>query len=241
MFNEKLGYQITVLNYENISKYVDMSKYFNHPMIKTSSPQFISDVVRIVVIRNLGGIWLDASIIINAPLDFFNGYARRYNAEFVGYYLGAWTTANTPMIESWAFASESQSNLMIDWQNQLDILLEYPSKQAYIDNLKKLGVNFWKLPACEYFVVFCALQYLLQFPKHEYRIFVFKAENTAYKFLADNITNFAIDSGPKTDNEGTAALDRLIRGDYRSCDIVKLSGMYRDQLLKKNWQKIFAT
>jgi len=152
------SYSIVILNKDTIGSY-------SIP-VTSMSQQFISDLVRLAVLSKHGGIWMDASVYLHAPLDWVHTYQKRDSCEFVGY--DQPTREGYPGIESWFFACIPQSRFVTDWKNEFFKSLTYPSISKYITHLKKkINVNHLYDP--HYLCIYASAQALVQRP-HNYSL-----------------------------------------------------------------------
>ena len=75
-----------------------------------------SDVVRLHLVAKFGGVWLDASTLLNAPMPFVEGVYAAKGPAFVGFYHNGYVQVPCwPMIEGWAFAARPGSVFMKRW------------------------------------------------------------------------------------------------------------------------------
>ncbi len=65
------GYETILLTKENISKYIDISDIINLYESGSISIQFMSDIIRMRLLRKYGGFWCDSTIAVANP-DFFD-------------------------------------------------------------------------------------------------------------------------------------------------------------------------
>ncbi len=72
------GYELTMLDKDNISSYIDLSDVL--PLYKNGeiSIQFFSDIIRMRLLRHHGGFWVDSTMAI-MDKDFFNDIESSYS------------------------------------------------------------------------------------------------------------------------------------------------------------------
>lgn len=78
-------YKIIVLNKGNLSTYLPQVDFASMKHVNDSVQRF-SDFVRVHVLAEHGGIWIDASTICQAPLDWIQQIQHEKDVEFVGYF-----------------------------------------------------------------------------------------------------------------------------------------------------------
>ena len=157
------NYTIHIINKDNLKDYAPID--FSMPFMPTN--QLKSDMIRLYVLAERGGIWLDASVYINASLDWIHGYQRKTKCEFLGYDQHKWTKHYC--IESWFLACIPTSPFMNDWKNEFFKIQQFDSIPKYIDTLVQDGINLTHLCNKEYLVVYAAAQRLVQC-KNNYKI-----------------------------------------------------------------------
>lgn len=77
-------YKVIILNEDNIKNYVDLPSFvYERALDKDFSSKPItifSDLLRVVLLSTYGGVWMDASLYLSAPLD-----EKILNCEFFAY------------------------------------------------------------------------------------------------------------------------------------------------------------
>jgi Capsular polysaccharide synthesis protein len=74
------------------------------PKYKTLIPTHQSDWIRLYLIMTYGGVWADASIIINSEKAMDELWEKTH--DFVGFYNGGKQNGIYEIVESWCFASK---------------------------------------------------------------------------------------------------------------------------------------
>jgi FkbM family methyltransferase len=107
-----IGYKIHLLTDKNISDYIqDIPDYFSN-----LCPAHQADFVRINVICDYGGIWLDSDTLVVDSLDSLFDYIETKNGFFI--------KQNNNIFINGIFGSRSNTPLMIEWKKQMRILLD---------------------------------------------------------------------------------------------------------------------
>ncbi|RKP18536.1 hypothetical protein ROZALSC1DRAFT_29792 [Rozella allomycis CSF55] len=79
-------------------------------------PQFKADWIRLAVLSEHGGIWLDASILITRDLGYIHEKQRWMRAPVYGYHLDGYTVdGNFPVFENWLIAAVRDSATINAW------------------------------------------------------------------------------------------------------------------------------
>ncbi|KAJ3317734.1 hypothetical protein HDV06_001288 [Boothiomyces sp. JEL0866] len=141
-------------------------------------PQRISDFIRLAALEKHGGIWLDASMILNCPLNWVNAYQSQFSSEFVGYYLNRFTTRREfPVVENWFLAAVPHSQFITDWKTEFYKINEFDSVDGYVQYILK-DTDTQNIDAPHYLTMHIAAQKVLQ--TKQYNLTLLKAEDTPY-------------------------------------------------------------
>lgn len=107
-----IGYKIHLITDKNISDYIkDLPYYFSN-----LRPAHKADFVRINVICDYGGIWLDSDTIVLDSLDSLFDYIERKDGFFI--------KQNNSILWNGIFGSKAKTPLMIEWKTQMKNLLD---------------------------------------------------------------------------------------------------------------------
>ncbi|PAT41658.1 mannosyltransferase [Vandammella animalimorsus] len=150
------------------------------------SPQKLADWLRLALLQRHGGIWLDASTILTAPLDWVLQAQQAHGSEYLGFYLQRFTTsAQYPVVENWFMAAAPGSAFVHAWQREFDAEVVPRGNSGYLQHLQALGL----LPALqqaidapEYLSMHLAAQRVLQRDDAHYRLTLWPAEASAFAY-----------------------------------------------------------
>jgi hypothetical protein len=153
------GFKTVLLHPGNLKQYVpDLAdEVLKHPNFN-DSPQRLSDLSRLLVLARHGGYWVDASVIMTAPLSTWLGNDATH--EFAAFYLEGFTKT-TPVIESWFFACAPNSPFVARWRDEFLRLKDYGSVGEYVQSVRDLGVDFSGIVGPEYLAIHVANQRVL--------------------------------------------------------------------------------
>ena len=178
-------YKHIVVNKETIPEYIKRKVPNGFYDLK---PQAQSDWVRLALLEQHGGCWMDIAIIINSPKDFNNIYedAIKKGADVTGFYLEQKIIPNRPLtfFESWFILAPKGSSLIKEWLKEFD-------KAVVIgfDNYRELTEvpyecqNIYE-PFGTYLTVHVTFRVALQDMKKagkEPVVIAYRAEDTMYK------------------------------------------------------------
>ena len=123
------GWEFYDLTDENLNEYIDLN-HFDTSTINTFSKsiQAFSDVIRIHLLQKHGGIWIDATVWCEKPVESW----LDLNLEFFAF------SNPTPdkMVASWFLASSTHGYIVNKWYNKT---IEYWKKR----NTHIVGRDFW--------------------------------------------------------------------------------------------------
>jgi hypothetical protein len=187
-------YEITLVTPGNLTEFISETPndFFSQ------TPQRQSDYIRLCLINEYGGIWMDATTICFKGLDYVRTSAEMNYSDFVAYYNKSHTNdCRFPIVESWFFASSKRSKFVANWKEEFyksinmgEVeYIKYLSKSFEIKNLQQ------NLRTPYYFSIHIAAQKLLREPNN-YRLSLLQAQNDAFRALGrlewriDEITNF---------------------------------------------------
>ena len=154
------SWKIIYLTDKNIHEYIPAFP----PNYKTIIPQHKSDWIRLYLIMTYGGVWCDASIIINSEKAMDELWEKTTTHDFVGFYNGKKTNGIYEVVESWCFASKKNGIVVTLWFHEFNKAIEEGYK-PYRDRIMKntnLSVYVKNKNLTDYFTVFYCLQNVMQ-------------------------------------------------------------------------------
>lgn len=175
------GFEIHVVNAGNLGQHVpaaDLPAGFAqlHPTKQ-------SDWLRLYLVRQHGGYWLDATTLLTRPLDWMEELRQAQAAEFAGFFLQGYTQdARFPVVESWAFGAAAQSPFVQAWQEEFHRALIEEGADAYLQDLQRQAGDraaLQGIPDPHYLLIHVTAQRILRRP-NTFRLALLKAEDTAF-------------------------------------------------------------
>jgi hypothetical protein len=173
------SYTIIVLHPSNLKEYLD-TDVLAFPLANT--PQRTSDFVRIHVLAQHGGIWADASLLMNAPLDWIH----EPKADLVCYSIDRIHAIDTPVLENWFLACVPKCDFMVKWRDEFVSINRFSGGEAYLEDLKHRGVNLDTIFCTAYLTMHAAAQYVLQKGNSTSVLHVLDAREGPYKHMRFN-------------------------------------------------------
>ena len=127
-----IGYKVHLITDKNITEYIqDIPSYFSN-----LCPAHQADFVRVNVICDYGGIWLDSDTLVLDSLDSLFDFIETKNGFFI--------KENNTILWNGVFGSKPNTALMIEWKKQSRILLDkHSGKIGWCDigNNMLQGIN----------------------------------------------------------------------------------------------------
>lgn len=106
------GYKVILITDKNIKEYVkDIPSYYDN-----MCPAHQADFVRVNVICEYGGIWLDSDTLVLDSLDTLFDYIENKNGFFI--------KENNIILWNGIFGSKSNTPLMIEWKTEMIKILD---------------------------------------------------------------------------------------------------------------------
>lgn len=155
----------------------------NHPNFNDCHARF-ADLICLYALADNGGIWIDASIILTAPLD---NWLFDKNAEFSGFYIDGFTIIKEyHVIKNCFFACNNGCKFVQLWRDEFVKLSTFENVNKYIESYLKMGVNTQKINSLTYLAMHVTAQKIIQKDNIDISNFILrKAENGPYNYLVD--------------------------------------------------------
>jgi hypothetical protein len=155
-------YEIHVLNKSDFKNYAHIpNDILNHPNFKDSPARF-SDLLRLFLIEEHGGIWIDASSLMYEGFDTWLPNAECF---LYVYNQGATSLPPKPIVESWFFAAAPHNDFIKRWRDEFAELKSFATVDAYVKSRKYMGVDFASIENKKlenYLAVYISAQKVLQ-------------------------------------------------------------------------------
>lgn len=149
------NYVINVLNEITIKDFIDID------LDRKDMPLAnISDLIRLKLLEKYGGVWLDASIVINKPIDWFIDKECN-NVDLIAFHRQVISVkSDFPVIESWFLAAPKDSRYIAKWLKNFELVESIGSK-SYFEIIEK-RLDYMeikqKINPPEYLIVYLANQ-----------------------------------------------------------------------------------
>lgn len=204
-------YEIRIMNYEN-TKHMGIRHRDSHARY--------SDFVRLYCLAETGGVWIDASVFLQRPIDdwIVPGY------DYTGYYTD-YQTKTHPVIETWFMAAPKGSNFIRDWKNEFFRANDFDTMGDYVDDLLERGVDPQNFDFnVNYLAAYLAAQYCIQ-RLGPYELNLIDSDNDGMKYV--------IESGhPLMWLWGEPSVNELCENlkTYKQANMIKITNVQRSHL-----------
>lgn len=168
-------YEVNVLNKNSLNHFVNID------LTRSDMPLAnISDLIRLKLLQKFGGVWLDASIIMNKPIDYFIG--KNNNFDLIAFYRNRITiNPSFPVLESWFLIAPKNSKYINEWLNNFILVEEIGSKKyfQYVSNRSDYDELKQNISPPEYLIVYLANQITMKEVKN-CKLKLFLSDTSAY-------------------------------------------------------------
>ena len=182
--------EIILLTKGNLHKYIDID--LDTLLHANDRPSTFADFVRLHVLAKHGGLWMDASVICNKPLDWIWDIQESTGCTFIGYKMKNHTSEKwrgvRDVIENSVFACNPGNELVVAWRDEFMKINNYIFVDEYIYELKEEGIDLPNNELQEEYWA-CYASFIAVFQRHpEFNRFMYLIEGTEtiYAFLHDN-------------------------------------------------------
>lgn len=186
-------YTITLLTPNTLSTFLPshIAESVLHLPYYSDTPQRLSDFVRLHMLCEHGGYWLDSSIMLFDSLSCFGVKQQLHKTEYVGYYIEGFTTdKNNPVVENWFMGCVKNSAFVRNWRNEFMRIGTYGTSESYVKHVRMCGINLQNIKDTHYLTMHVAAQVVLQRiynePSQQKPYYLEKAEDGPFEYLASN-------------------------------------------------------
>jgi hypothetical protein len=196
------------------------------------SPARFSDFVRLHVLEQYGGLWLDASVICNGSLDFIFKMLDQPGIEFVGYRADQHTLPKfvdkVDVVESNVFACKPGCVYLRAWRDEFMTINNFDDVADYVDSIHKSGIETQGAPTDPYWAVYISQVAALYRNQHlRSTLHLFDATTTIFSYQFDKRRD---------------ALDNPVRliydGSFRTQPLLKITNFERSFINETYGDKI---
>lgn len=175
--NLHLDYKVHFINKANLFDYLPD---FPKELLKKPS-NFVSDMVRLMLLEQHGGIYLDATVLLSKRLDWALGLQQTDHSEVVIYYADENTREEKfPMIETWFIAALPKSAFIKAWREEYQNCILSANSDTYYENNDVLPLADFPLDAT-YYASYMAGQIVMR-KNQQYRLSLLRAEDDAFSY-----------------------------------------------------------
>ena len=126
------GYEVRILNKNSVHTYLSNLFFAASTLVAHQA-----DLIRLELLARYGGIWLDATVVLGANLNWVTNIAMDRKFDIIGYYSERNTIDQQfPMIETWFIAAPSHNEFIKQWRDEFAHIKRLGSR-VYHEQLQK--------------------------------------------------------------------------------------------------------
>ncbi len=167
------AYDVNMLNKGNIMDY--LPKFPTGLLEKPSN--FVSDMVRLMLLEQHGGIYLDATVLLSKQLNWTLSIQQQDQSEAVVYYSDE---GEYPMVETWFIAAIPQSKFIKAWREEYRKCMLSSNPSTYYESNSILPLSEFPLDPT-YYASYMAGQIVMRRSK-KYRLSMLRAKDDAFLY-----------------------------------------------------------
>ncbi|EIG24405.1 glycosyltransferase family 32 protein [Haemophilus paraphrohaemolyticus] len=157
------GYQMNILNKNNIQEYIDLPVFH-----KDLKPAGISDFIRFSLLKKYGGIWIDASVFFTQNLDWIFSKMNEEGADIFLCYSDECTIRNDfPVIDSWFIIAPAEHPFIIDWLEEFKKAIFSDSPTTYYNDYINNKDIIQNIPNVSYLICYVSAMVVLSRKKYD--------------------------------------------------------------------------
>ncbi|WP_415489722.1 glycosyltransferase family 32 protein [Acetobacter sp.] len=151
----------------NVLDNTNISDFFPDDFLKNSNvqPQYKSDLVRLELLERYGGIWMDATCILNESLQWIQDANTQHSADLIGFYRNRDTVDHQfPVLENWFLAAPSNTDFIKEWKKEIQKIVSIGPESYYTElqsrpDYKEIAQNIQRP---DYLVTYLAAQIVMR-------------------------------------------------------------------------------
>ncbi|MFW1911289.1 capsular polysaccharide synthesis protein [Acinetobacter ursingii] len=217
-------WELTVVSRATLTKYIPDFDIDNLDMPLAN----ITDLVRLELLNRYGGVWLDFTVILTKPLEYFLDIDRVYRYDIIAYYRKVSTIdCKIPAMESWFLAAPAHNIFLQSCLNEFNLVKNIGSKNFYslLSQREDFNDIKQKISPPEYLIVYLVFQIVLRY--NAVNAYFRLSDNSA--FLVQDVLGwrshkssifFLLKNKPKI----LSPIYKLTSGDRQYFNIIKKNG-----------------
>lgn len=173
-------YQVNVINFDTLPNYIDDLTFDQHVEIPIANK---SDLIRLALLYKYGGIWLDATVILFKPLEWFLTISNIKNYDLIAFYREKSSNNLTrPIIENWFLATPPENEFINKWYCALKPLLTLGAEDYFraIERRADYLNIVQKITNPTYLLAYLAQQVVFSDSKQNFNLYLRKCEVSAF-------------------------------------------------------------
>lgn len=175
--NLHTDYEVRFLNKNTIGNYIS----FDNELFRNLPLANKSDLIRLKLLSQYGGIYLDASVLVLDKLDWVLELNKINRTDTVAYYTEENTMdMNYPVVETWLLASIPNASFINDWLKEYEECLISDNPNEYYKNATLFDYKTIPLDVAYYKCYFSAQTVIRK--SQNYRLSLICADTDAFLY-----------------------------------------------------------
>ncbi|AQT06233.1 capsular polysaccharide synthesis protein [Acetobacter persici] len=125
-------HEIILLNRHTVADWIDPYMFDKQAMWPI---QIAADAIRIELLARYGGVWIDATAIVNADVRSLLPVSQRRNVTFRGFCRGS-AEADLPIPELWFLSARAKDPFFMEWAEEMRGLFSFQRAEEWIAFMK---------------------------------------------------------------------------------------------------------
>ncbi|MGS0754674.1 glycosyltransferase family 32 protein [Roseateles sp. GG27B] len=178
-------HEVRMLSQDSIQTWLASAEL--NSQFDTLPPYRQADWLRLQLLAQHGGLWIDASTILTQSLAWVHQQQQAQQVEYIGFYIDRFTQKpEQPIVENWFMAAVPGSAFVTDLAREFNRAL-YLGETPYLAELQAQGLLEQVSQGLgpkdrQYLIMHVAAAVVLDRAAANYRLFLSRAEDTAFAF-----------------------------------------------------------
>lgn len=180
------SYEVRVLNRVTVFKYLPSDLFRGNVQLSHAHK---SDVIRLFLLKEFGGIWIDISTILNEDLSWVEMCYKHFPYDLVGFFRKVSTeNMNKPIIENWFMASPKNNKFITHWYDEFSKIIDLGADGYYELLRSRSDFNIIKqnISNPSYLLSYLSAQIVMNKNDGEYSFFLKCCEESAFFYQRIN-------------------------------------------------------
>ncbi|MGU9864841.1 glycosyltransferase family 32 protein [Klebsiella quasipneumoniae] len=165
-------YEVTLLNPSNLNEYISL------PEISSDIPASNkADLIRLMLIEQYGGIWMDASIFLTEDLEWITSKLDRHES-FLFYSDECTKDTRRPISENWFIAAPIGSDFIKNWKEEFLSCITSKKPKLFYNDMEDRDYHLQGLTKPDYLL--CYISAIVVLNRKKYNILYASSGSTGH-------------------------------------------------------------